>query len=135
MSWTTRLAQRDLRLRLDLSPDYVLPAANHSLIFTLLFNLLSNAIKYNREGGSITVRGATQGTGYRLTIADTGPGIAAEHLPHLFDRFRRFQSGAAAPEGYGLGLPIAKTIAEFHGARLLAESEPGQGSTFVLLFP
>jgi signal transduction histidine kinase len=129
-----RLAQRDLALRVELQPDYVLPAANHTLIFTLLFNLLSNAIKYNREGGSITVRGTAAGRGYRLTVADTGPGIAAENLPHLFDRFRRFNSGAASPEGYGLGLPIAKTIAEFHGAQLLVESEPGRGSTFILLF-
>ncbi|RYU80516.1 sensor histidine kinase [Hymenobacter persicinus] len=129
-----RLAQRDLALRLELRPDYVLPAANHALVFTLLFNLLSNAIKYNREGGSITVLGGPHGGGYRLSVADSGPGIAAENLPHLFDRFRRFNSGAASPEGYGLGLPIAKTIAEFHGAHLSVSSELGRGSTFFLDF-
>ncbi|RPD48700.1 sensor histidine kinase [Hymenobacter sediminis] len=131
-----RLTQRELELQLDLQPDYVLPQANRTLLFTLLFNLVSNAIKYNRWGGSIVVQGrpAPQG-GYLLRVTDTGPGIAAEHLPHLFDRFRRFQAGASAPEGYGLGLPIAKTIATFHKLTLTVESEVGKGTTFQLQFP
>ncbi|MBX0289866.1 HAMP domain-containing histidine kinase [Hymenobacter sp. HSC-4F20] len=131
-----RLAQRELRLLEDLRPDYVVPQANRTLLFTLLFNLISNAIKYNRWGGSITVEGRPGPLGgYLLRVTDTGPGIAAEHLPHLFDRFRRFQAGASAPEGYGLGLPIAKTIAEFHKSELTVESEVGQGTTFTLRFP
>ncbi|WP_045689304.1 sensor histidine kinase [Hymenobacter sp. AT01-02] len=130
-----RLAQRELKLLEDLRPDYVLPQANRTLLFTLLFNLVSNAIKYNKWGGSITITGRPEGSGYRLAVTDTGPGIAPEHLPHLFDRFRRFQAGAAAPEGYGLGLPIAKTIAEFHKADLTVESEVGKGTTFALRFP
>ncbi|SNC63886.1 Signal transduction histidine kinase [Hymenobacter gelipurpurascens] len=130
-----RLAQRELRFLEDLRPDYVLPKANRTLLFTLLFNLISNAIKYNNWGGSITVEGRPhpQG-GYLLSVTDTGPGIAPENLPHLFDRFRRFQKGASAPEGYGLGLPIAKTIAEFHKARLTVESEVGKGTRFALWF-
>ncbi|SNR31318.1 sensor histidine kinase [Hymenobacter mucosus] len=130
-----RLTQRELKLLEDLRPDYVLPQANRTLLFTLLFNLVSNAIKYNKWGGSITITGRPEGSGYRLAVTDTGPGIAPEHLPHLFDRFRRFQAGAAAPEGYGLGLPIAKTIAEFHKADLTVESEVGKGTTFALRFP
>ncbi|QNH60572.1 sensor histidine kinase [Hymenobacter sediminicola] len=131
-----RLAQRELHLRVQLEPDYVLTRGNHTLLFTLLFNLVSNAIKYNRWGGNITVTGQPlPGHGYRLAVADTGPGIAPENLPHLFDRFRRFQAaGAAAPEGYGLGLPIALTIATFHEATLTATSEVGKGTTFVLEF-
>jgi len=130
-----RLAQREISLLEELRPDYVLPEANRTLLFTLLFNLVSNAIKYNRWGGSITVQGRPEAGGYRLSVTDTGPGIAAQHLPHLFDRFRRFQAGASAPEGYGLGLPIAKTIAEFHKALLTVESTEGKGTTFSLLFP
>ncbi|WP_019949468.1 sensor histidine kinase [Hymenobacter aerophilus] len=131
-----RLSQREIQLQEDLRPDYVLPQANRTLLFTLIFNLISNAIKYNREGGRIVVTGRPGPRGgYQLAVTDTGPGIAAPHLPHLFDRFRRFQAGASAPEGYGLGLPIAKTIAEFHKARLTVESEPGQGTTFTLWLP
>ena len=133
-----RRVQRELDLTIDLEPDYVLLRANATLLQTLLRNLLSNAIKYNHEGGSIRVLGrplpAVAGV-YELRVEDTGPGIAAEHLPYLFDRFRRFQqSGPTAPEGYGLGLPIAQTIATFHGATLTVESEVGKGSAFILTF-
>ncbi|WP_324677701.1 HAMP domain-containing sensor histidine kinase [Hymenobacter sp. GOD-10R] len=130
-----RLAQREIRLLEELQPDYVLPAANRTLLFTLLFNLISNAIKYNNWGGDIIIQGKTRPEGgYRLAVTDTGPGIAPENIPHLFDRFRRFHKGGASPEGYGLGLPIAKTIAEFHRAELVVESVVGKGTTFALLF-
>ena len=131
-----RRQQRDISLEVDLTGDDLRPHANASLMHTLLRNLLSNAIKYNREGGHIRVLGrpAPQG-GYILRVEDTGPGIAAAHLPFLFDRFRRFHANAPdSPEGYGLGLPIAQTIASFHGAKLRAESEVGLGTAFVLEF-
>lgn len=129
-----RRQQRDLTLAIDLTGDDLRPQANASLLHTLLRNLLSNAIKYNHEGGHIRIIGrpAPNG-GYTLRVEDTGPGIAADHLPYLFDRFRRFNANApGAPDGHGLGLPIAQTIAGFHGATLRAESEVGQGTAFVL---
>ena len=131
-----RRQQREIELRTDLSPDYVVPRANATLLHTLLRNLLSNAIKYNHEGGRIRVLGRpTPAGGYALRVEDEGPGIAAENLPLLFDRFRRFHAtGPSAPEGYGLGLPIAQTIATFHKATLRAESEVGKGTAFVLEF-
>ncbi len=131
-----RRQQREITVSTSLTPDFVLPQANASLLHTLLRNLLSNAIKYNHEGGQITVTGRPTPTGgYQLRVQDSGPGIAPANLPLLFDRFRRFHAtGPSAPEGYGLGLPIAQTIASFHGARLWAESELGQGATFVLEF-
>ncbi|MBJ6109262.1 hypothetical protein JAO73_09580 [Hymenobacter sp. BT523] len=131
-----RRQQRDITLEVDLTGNDVRPRANASLMHTLLRNLLSNAIKYNREGGHIRVVGRPGPEGsYTLRVEDTGPGIAADHLPYLFDRFRRFHANApGSPEGYGLGLPIAKTIASFHGATLRAESELGQGTAFVLEF-
>ena len=131
-----RRQQRDLTLELDLAGDDFRPRANASLLHTLLRNLLSNAIKYNHPGGHIRVVGrATPGGGYTLRVEDTGPGIAPDHLPFLFDRFRRFSANApGAPDGYGLGLPIAQTIAGFHGATLRAESEVGRGAAFILEF-
>ena len=129
-----RRQQREITLEIDLQPDYVLPQANATLLHTLLRNLLSNAVKYNNEAGQIRIVGRPRGSsGYTLRVEDTGPGIAAENLPYLFDRFRRFQAtGPGSPEGYGLGLPIAQTIAGFHGAKLWAESEVGVGTAFVL---
>ena len=131
-----RRQQRDLTLTLDLTGHDELPLANASLLHTLLRNLLSNAIKYNRPGGQIRVVGHDRpGGGYTLRVEDSGPGIAAENLPFLFDRFRRFHGNApGSPEGYGLGLPIAQTIAHFHQATLRAESELGLGTAFILDF-
>jgi len=131
-----RRQQRDITLKIDMTGDDARPLANASLLHTLLRNLLSNAVKYNREGGYIRIVGRTKPHGrYCLRVEDTGPGIAPDHLPYLFDRFRRFQGNApGAPEGYGLGLPIAQTIAGFHGATLTAESEVGRGTAFVLDF-
>jgi signal transduction histidine kinase len=131
-----RRQQREIELAIDLQPDYVVPHANATLLHTLLRNLLSNAIKYNHEGGQIRVLGRpTPAGGYELRVEDQGPGIAAENLPLLFDRFRRFHAtGPSAPEGYGLGLPIAQTIAAFHKATLRAESEVGKGTAFILDF-
>ncbi len=131
-----RRQQREIDLHIDLNPDYVVPRANATLLHTLLRNLLSNAIKYNHEGGQIRVLGRPTPTGgYALRVEDDGPGIAAENLPLLFDRFRRFHAtGPQAPEGYGLGLPIAQTIAIFHKATLRAESEVGRGTAFIVEF-
>ena len=131
-----RRQQRDISLEVDITGNDVRPLANTSLMHTLLRNLLSNAVKYNHEGGHIRVVGRpTSNGGYTLRVEDTGPGIAPDHLPYLFDRFRRFHANAPnSPEGYGLGLPIAKTIAGFHRATLQAESEIGRGTSFVLTF-
>jgi len=131
-----RRQQREIDLHIDLSPDYVVPQANATLLHTLLRNLLSNAIKYNHEGGQVRVLGRPRpGGGYSLRVEDDGPGIAPDDVPLLFDRFRRFHAtGPKAPEGYGLGLPIAQTIASFHKAVLRAESVLGKGTAFVLDF-
>jgi signal transduction histidine kinase len=131
-----RRQQREISLHIDLSPDYVVPLANATLLHTLLRNLLSNAIKYNHEGGQVRVLGRPRpGGGYELRVEDDGPGIAPDDVPLLFDRFRRFHAtGPKSPEGYGLGLPIAQTIASFHKAVLRAESELGKGTAFVLDF-
>ncbi|HET9503138.1 MAG TPA: HAMP domain-containing sensor histidine kinase [Hymenobacter sp.] len=131
-----RRQQREITLHVDLSPDYVVPQANATLLHTLLRNLLSNALKYNHEGGQVRVLGRPRPEGgYQLRVEDDGPGIAPDDVPLLFDRFRRFHAtGPKSPEGYGLGLPIAQTIAQFHKAVLRAESELGKGTAFVVEF-
>jgi signal transduction histidine kinase len=131
-----RRQQREISLHIDLTPDYTVPQANATLLHTLLRNLLSNALKYNHEGGQVRVLGRPRPSGgYSLRVEDDGPGIAPDNVPLLFDRFRRFHAtGPKAPEGYGLGLPIAQTIAQFHKAVLRAESVLGKGTAFVVDF-
>ncbi len=103
----------------------------------LLLNLLSNAIAYTPAGGAVTLSLHCRPDGWvRVTVADTGIGIAPEDQPHIFDRFWRVdRARTRAAGGSGLGLSIAKSIAEAHGGAITVESEPGAGSTFEVLLP
>jgi heavy metal sensor kinase len=113
----------------------------------IITNLVNNALKYTPEGGAVTISltvqnepaesGSEQATPMaRVAIADTGPGIPAEHLPRIFDRFYRVDSGRSRDAGgVGLGLNIAQWAAESHGGRIEVQSEVGKGSVFSLLLP
>ena len=102
----------------------------------LLSNLVQNALRYTPEGGTVTLSLATEGPIAELSVADTGVGIAAEHLPRIFDRFYRVEKRASrAEQGTGLGLPIVKEVAEAHGGQVRVWSEPGQGSAFTIILP
>lgn len=110
----------------------------------LITNLLHNAINYTPEGGSVVLSlahvpdpNAPEGPGSAvLRVRDTGPGIPAEHLPHLFDRFYRVDSGRSRDQGgSGLGLNIARWIAESHGGQISVTSEVGKGTTFTVRLP
>ncbi len=99
-------------------------------LIRLLVNLLDNAIKYT-AAGSITVGVLGLPDGVTIRIADTGDGIAAEHLPHVFDRFYRADESRTTP-GTGLGLAICREIVRTHGGDIAVQSEPGVGSTFTV---
>jgi heavy metal sensor kinase len=102
----------------------------------ILQNLLSNALKYTPEGGTITLNCYRQDAYGCISVQDTGPGIPAEHLPHIFDRFYRVDFGRSrGAGGAGLGLNIAQWAAQAHGGRIEVNSEVGQGSTFTLWLP
>jgi signal transduction histidine kinase len=96
--------------------------------------LLDNAVKYTPDGGSVTVRVKEEGDSVALAVSDTGVGISEDQLPLIFERFYRADA-ARAEEGVGLGLSIARQIAEAHGGTIEARSKVGVGSTFVLLLP
>ena len=96
--------------------------------------LLDNAVKYTPEGGSVKVRVEEEDGSVALSVSDTGIGIAEDQLPLVFERFYRADA-ARAEEGVGLGLSIARQIAEAHGGTVEARSKLGVGSTFVLLLP
>lgn len=112
--------------------------ANERQLGRALGNLLSNAIKFTPAEGHITCSCSIETTAADswavIQVADTGPGIAIEDLPHLFERFYRSQSVTGIP-GTGLGLPIAQDLAHMHGGEIGVLSTPGVGSTFTLRLP
>jgi heavy metal sensor kinase len=102
----------------------------------VVLNLLNNAIQFNQRGGTVRISiTANNGTAV-LEVADTGSGIPAEDLPHIFERFYRVDKSRAQPQGNaGLGLAICKAIVEAHSGTIVAASEPGAGSTFTVTLP
>lgn len=111
------------------------------MLIRLFLNLLDNAVKYTPAGGQVVLRAEMQPAGVTVTVSDNGPGIADEHLPHLFERFYRAGSartrseGADGRGGAGLGLAIAFEIVKAHGGTLTVQSAAGQGTTFTVCLP
>ncbi len=102
----------------------------------LLGNLVSNAIRYTPAGGAVTLSATVAGAELLVAVQDSGIGIAEQDLPRIFDRFWRADtSRARATGGSGLGLPIARQLAEAHGGTLTALSRPGEGTTMTLRLP
>jgi light-regulated signal transduction histidine kinase (bacteriophytochrome) len=106
--------------------------ADPERIFQVLSNLLGNAIKFTPEGGAIAVRAVRRGDELLITVVDTGPGIAADHLPHVFERY--WKARPASQAGAGLGLYIARGIVEAHGGRIWAESSV-DGARLIFTLP
>lgn len=99
----------------------------------MLSNLISNALQYTPSGGQITLTLKTTGQSYQFCCKDSGPGIPAEALPHLFDRFYRLNQTSS--EGTGLGLAIAQSIAQEHRGQISVNSQMEQGTTFLVTLP
>lgn len=115
-------------------PDALPPIhADRERMLQILSNLLGNAIKFTPEGGRLTLRVDRAGGMVQVEVADTGPGIPPESLPHLFDPFWQVRKGGR--EGAGLGLASVKGLVEAHNGCLRVESTPGAGSTFSFTFP
>jgi two-component system phosphate regulon sensor histidine kinase PhoR len=106
-------------------------------ILSAFSNLVDNAVKYTPPTGSVRLIWQVNSRGEaRFTVADTGPGIAPEHLPRLTERFYRVDPGRARDAGgTGLGLAIVKHVLQHHGATLEIDSRPGAGSRFSCVFP
>jgi len=103
----------------------------------VLANLVANALRYTPAGGSITLSGESDSTDVRITVSDTGQGIATQDLPHVFDRFWRGDPARSRHEGTGggLGLAIVKQLVELHDGTVTAQSVEGQGTTFTITLP
>lgn len=109
-------------------------SANAELLTDTLVILLDNAIKYSPKKSAVTISAKEQGKHILVEVADNGPGIAAEDLPHIFNRFYRADSSRSKEniEGHGLGLSIAKRSIEAMDGTITAASETGKGTTFTL---
>ena len=102
----------------------------------MLWNLVENALRYTDPGGTVTLGLHNHGSVAELTVTDTGVGIPAEHLPHIFERFYRVDRARSHRHGStGLGLAIVKQVAEAHGGQVRVRSEPGAGTTFTVALP
>ncbi len=129
-------AERDSRLATEIAPAAATLAADPDALRQIFTNLLDNALRYTPRGGAITVRGQKTVDGVLVEVADTGSGIAPDHLPRIFERFYRVDPARSRGEGgTGLGLAIVKHLVEAHGGRVEAHSTLGAGTTIRMFFP
>ncbi|WP_421903643.1 heavy metal sensor histidine kinase [Maridesulfovibrio sp.] len=109
--------------------------ANPELLRRALSNLIDNAIRYTPEGGTVRLDGKESGHNVVITVSDSGIGIEAEHLPHIFERFYRADRARSKRTNSGLGLSLVQSIAVLHGGAVSVSSIPGQGSEFYITLP
>lgn len=127
-------AEREVTLQTDLTDATCRGDANQ--LAQVVTNLINNAIHYNKPGGTVLVKIAAGPDAVELTVSDSGLGISAEDLPHIFERFYRADKSRSNPQGRtGLGLAIVKGIVDAHQGIITVTSEPGKGSTFTVSLP
>jgi PAS domain S-box-containing protein len=128
---------RSIRVQTAFHPEPAVISGDSDRLQQVFWNLLSNSIKFTPEGGLVTIRLEKDDSQLRVAVTDTGKGIPAEFLPHVFDRFRQADSSSTrAYGGLGLGLAIVRHLTELHGGTVRAES-PGEnlGATFTISLP
>jgi len=124
---------RDVLLVTRVDPGAGVVPGDPDRLEQALQNLAANALRHTPDGGTIVLTAEPATAGVRITVRDTGPGIAAEHLPLIFDRFYKADASRKAAGGSGLGLSIVKEIVERHGGSISARNE--QGAVFEILLP
>jgi signal transduction histidine kinase len=128
-------ARKDgVQVRLAADPEVNVVEGDERRIRQVIFNLLSNAVKFTPAGGRVDVASSHLDGEVRVSVVDTGPGIAPEDQERIFEEFQQTDVGAQH-EGTGLGLALSKRLIELHGGRIWVESEPGRGSTFTFALP
>jgi two-component system, OmpR family, phosphate regulon sensor histidine kinase PhoR len=134
--WGKQLAEKRLKVIVDLSPDARMIHADETRLHEVLHNLLDNAVKYSRENNEIRMQVVQHGHQLVLSVSDNGIGIGKDDLPRIFERFYRADKARSRElGGTGLGLAIVKHIAQLHGGRVEAESELGRGTTIRVVLP
>jgi PAS domain S-box-containing protein len=139
VAWGEQAARRSLELQVELADDLPLALADRDLTAQVIAHVVHNAISYTPDGLitlSTAARSDETGRWVTVSVQDTGPGITPDELPHVFDRFYRGRAAADyKTPGTGIGLSIAREIAEKLGGRLTVETQVGVGSTFMLWLP
>jgi two-component system phosphate regulon sensor histidine kinase PhoR len=124
------------RLAIELAPDSSFVSADPEALRQVFRNLFENAVRHTPATGTVTVASLSEAEGTRISVADTGTGIAQEHLSRIFERFYRVDPSRSREQGgTGLGLAIVKHLVEGHGGRAWAESELGRGTTIQTWWP
>jgi signal transduction histidine kinase len=127
---------KSVMLETSIDPDAKTILADRTALEQILINLVENALRHTGEGGRIIIQTVREADGVTLSVSDTGSGIAPEHLPRIFERFYRADSGRSREAGgTGLGLAIVRHLVEAHGGMVRAESVVGAGTTIRIFFP
>ncbi len=130
-----RASTDEVSVAVAADPNADIVEGDERRIQQVIFNLLSNAVKFTPAGGAVDVATARVNGEVKVSVTDTGPGIAPEDHERLFDEFQQADAGIEQREGTGLGLALSKRLVELHGGRIWVESELGRGSTFVFTLP
>jgi signal transduction histidine kinase len=130
-----RAAIGGVRISFSSDPGVDMVRGDERRIRQVVFNLLSNAVKFTPAGGTVDVAAARFDGEVRVSVSDSGPGIAPEDQARIFEEFQQAAAGKEQREGTGLGLALSKRLVELHGGHIWVESELGKGSTFVFTLP
>jgi PAS domain S-box-containing protein len=122
-------------IEVDFTQDFPIVTGDETRLEQVLSNLVSNAIKYSPQGGEIRISGQVRPTQIIVCVSDSGPGVAPEDIPHLFDRFYRSSTAKKTTKGAGLGLYLARAVIEAHGGRIWVDPRPGNGARFCFSIP
>lgn len=130
-----RLSEREIGLEKSISDQVTLIDINRDLLFQMIYNLINNAIRYNKQDGNIRITDKINQNGtYQVSITDTGIGIPQEELASIFNRFKKANKSEEGA-GYGLGLSIVKSIADYHHIKIEVVSKISEGTAFTINFP
>jgi two-component system sensor histidine kinase GlrK len=126
---------KEIKIETEVAAELPPVKIDRERILQVLRNLLGNAAKFTPKAGKVKVRARTVNNGVEVSVWDTGPGIAAENLETIFEKFQQGKTNGASGNGTGLGLAIAKQIITSHGGQIWAENQAERGSTFFFVLP